>query len=130
RRGAADARRLRLRQGVPRRAPLARGASLQDRAGVAADGAELRERARAGTAEELLRGREEPAMTKPASIAWKVALALLLGAAVVFAAPVMGAHADADDNPLAGLTDARVAFDITAGDPGRSEEHTSELQSP
>ena len=58
-------------------------------------------------------------MTKQASIAWKVALALLLGAAVVFAAPVMGAHADADDNPLAGLKDARVAFDITAGDPGR-----------
>jgi len=58
-------------------------------------------------------------MTKPASIAWKVALALLLGAAVVFAAPVMGAHADADDNPPAGLKDARVAFDITAGDPGR-----------
>jgi hypothetical protein len=34
-------------------------------------------------------------MTKHASIAWKVALALLLGAAVVFAAPVMGAHASA-----------------------------------
>jgi hypothetical protein len=30
-------------------------------------------------------------MTKQASIVWKVALALLLGAAVVFAAPVMGA---------------------------------------
>jgi len=58
-------------------------------------------------------------MTKQASIAWKVALALLLGAAVVFAAPVMDAHADADDNPMAGLEDARVAFDITAGDPGR-----------
>ena len=53
-------------------------------------------------------------------IAWKVALAFLLGAAVVFAAPVMGAHAwAADDNPIAGLKEAKVAFDITAGEPGR-----------
>jgi len=53
-------------------------------------------------------------------IAWKVALAFLLGAAVVFAAPVMGAHAwAADDNPVAGLKEAKVAFDITAGEPGR-----------
>ena len=59
-------------------------------------------------------------MVHKASIAWKVALALLLGAAVVFAAPVMGAHAwAADDNPMAGLKEAKVAFDITAGDPGR-----------
>ncbi len=59
-------------------------------------------------------------MAKQVSIVWKVALALLLGAAVVFAAPVLGAHAyAADDNPVAGLKDAKVAFDITAGDPGR-----------
>src|SRR4051794_9705863 len=59
-------------------------------------------------------------MVHKTSIAWKVALAFLLGAAVVFASPVMGAHAWAvDDNPIAGLKEARVAFDITAGDPGR-----------
>jgi intracellular sulfur oxidation DsrE/DsrF family protein len=59
-------------------------------------------------------------MAKQASLAWKVALALLLGAAVVFASPVLGAHAyAADDNPVAGLKDAKVAFDITAGEPGR-----------
>lgn len=57
-------------------------------------------------------------MMNKTSIAWKIALAVLLGAAVVFAAPVMGAHA-ADDNPVAGLKEAKVAFDITAGDPGR-----------
>ena len=57
---------------------------------------------------------------RKASIAWKIALAILFGAAVVFAAPVMGAIADAaDDNPVAGLKDARIAFDITAGEPGR-----------
>lgn len=59
-------------------------------------------------------------MVHKTSIAWKVALAVLLGAAVVFAAPVMGAHAwAADDNPIAGLKEAKVAYDITAGDPGR-----------
>lgn len=41
------------------------------------------------------------------SIAWKVARTLLLGAAVVLAAPVMGAHAwAADDNPMANLKEA------------------------
>jgi intracellular sulfur oxidation DsrE/DsrF family protein len=58
-------------------------------------------------------------MARQASIAWKVAVALLLGAAVVFAAPVTGAHAWAGDNPVAGLKDANVAFDITAGEAGR-----------
>jgi intracellular sulfur oxidation DsrE/DsrF family protein len=54
------------------------------------------------------------------SIAWKVGLALWLGAAVVFAAPVMGGRARAaDDDPVAGLKEARVAFDITAGEPNR-----------
>ena len=51
-------------------------------------------------------------MVHKASIAWKVALAFLLGAAVVFASPVMGAQAWAAD-------EAKVAFDITAGEPGR-----------
>jgi intracellular sulfur oxidation DsrE/DsrF family protein len=59
-------------------------------------------------------------MVHKTSIAWKVALAFLLGAAVVFASPVMGAHAwAADDNPVAGMNDAKVAYDITAGEPGR-----------
>lgn len=59
-------------------------------------------------------------MVNKASIAWKVALALLLGAAVVLASPVLGAHAiAADDSPMAGMKEAKVAFDITAGEPGR-----------
>ena len=59
-------------------------------------------------------------MVHKASVAWKVALAFLLAAAVVFASPVLGAHAwAADDNPVAGLKEAKVAFDITAGEPGR-----------
>jgi intracellular sulfur oxidation DsrE/DsrF family protein len=59
-------------------------------------------------------------MEHETSIAWRVALALWLGAAVVFAAPVMGAHAEAaDDDPVAGLKEAKVAFDITAGEPNR-----------
>jgi intracellular sulfur oxidation DsrE/DsrF family protein len=59
-------------------------------------------------------------MLTKASIAYKVALAFLLGAAVVFVSPVMGAPAwAADDNPVAGLKEARVAFDITAGEAGR-----------
>ena len=58
-------------------------------------------------------------MVHKTSIAWKIALAFLLGAAVVFASPVMGAQAWAQDNPVAGLKEARVAFDITAGEPNR-----------
>ena len=59
-------------------------------------------------------------MVHKTSIAWKVALAFLLGAAVVFAAPVMGAQAwAADENPIAGMKEAKVAFDITAGEAGR-----------
>jgi hypothetical protein len=46
-------------------------------------------------------------MVHKTSIAWKVALAFLLGAAVVFAAPVMGAHAGAaNDSPIAGMKPA------------------------
>jgi len=60
------------------------------------------------------------AMVHKTSIAWKVALAFLLGAAVVFAGPVMGAPAwAADESPIAGMKEAKVAFDITAGEPGR-----------
>ena len=59
-------------------------------------------------------------MAQKTDIAGKVALAFLLGAVVVFAAPVMGAHAwAADDNPVAGLKEAKIAFDITAGEPNR-----------
>jgi intracellular sulfur oxidation DsrE/DsrF family protein len=59
-------------------------------------------------------------MVHKTSIAWKIALAFLLGAAVVFASPVLGAHAwAADDSPVAGLKEAKVAFDITAGEPNR-----------
>ena len=38
-------------------------------------------------------------MVQRTSIAWKIALAFLLGAAVVFASPVMGAHAWAATAP-------------------------------
>jgi len=59
-------------------------------------------------------------MLTKTSVAWKIALAFLLGAAVVFASPVLGAHAvAADDSPTAGMKEAKVAFDITAGDAGR-----------
>lgn len=59
-------------------------------------------------------------MVHKTSIAWKVALAFLFGAAVVFAAPMIGAHAwAADESPIAGMKEAKVAFDITAGEPGR-----------
>ena len=55
-----------------------------------------------------------------ASLTWKIVLAFLLGAAVVFAAPVMGAPAwAADESPIAGMKEAKIAFDITAGEPGR-----------
>jgi intracellular sulfur oxidation DsrE/DsrF family protein len=54
------------------------------------------------------------------SIAWNMALVLLVGAAIVGAALPRGGRAEAaDDNPIAGLKDARIAFDITAGEPGR-----------
>jgi intracellular sulfur oxidation DsrE/DsrF family protein len=60
------------------------------------------------------------AMVHTKGIAWKVKFLLILGAVAVWAAPVMGAGAwAADDNPMAGLKEAKVAFDITAGEPGR-----------
>jgi intracellular sulfur oxidation DsrE/DsrF family protein len=53
-------------------------------------------------------------------VAWKLALAILLGAALVWAAPALGDRAQAaDDSPVAGLKDVRIAFDVTAGEPGR-----------
>src|SRR4029077_17225248 len=58
RRRAPDLRRLRLRHGVPRGASLARDPPLQDRAGVAADGAQLPGRARAGPPALLLAAME------------------------------------------------------------------------
>ena len=55
-----------------------------------------------------------------ASLTWRIVLAFLLGAAVVFASPVMGAPAwAADESPIAGMKEAKIAFDITAGEPGR-----------
>jgi hypothetical protein len=53
-------------------------------------------------------------------VAWKMALTIVLGAALVWVAPALGGRAEAaDDSPVAGLKDARIAFDITAGEPGR-----------
>src|SRR5262245_13480932 len=54
RRRAPDLRRLRLRQGVLRGAPVARDPALQDRAHLAADGAQLSQRARVGAAPLVL----------------------------------------------------------------------------
>src|SRR5712692_6346762 len=63
---------------------------------------------------------KEAVMAKHGGLAWRVALAILLGASVLLSAPALGARVDAADaNPVAGLTDAKVAFDITAGDAGR-----------
>ena len=53
---------------------------------------------------------------------WKLVLALTLSA--VMAAPVLGSRSHAaDDSPIAGLKDAKIAFDITAGEPGRLQRH-------
>ena len=47
-------------------------------------------------------------------------LVLVLALSLGLVAPVLGARSyAADDNPIAGLKDAKVAFDITAGEPGR-----------
>jgi len=63
---------------------------------------------------------KEAVMANHGGFVWKVALAILLGASVVLSAPALGARVDAADaNPVAGLKDAKVAFDITAGDAGR-----------
>jgi intracellular sulfur oxidation DsrE/DsrF family protein len=59
-------------------------------------------------------------MMHKTGIAPKVALGFLLGAVMVCAAPVMSAPAwAADDNPVAGLKEAKIVFDITAGEPNR-----------
>src|SRR5438128_12338363 len=63
---------------------------------------------------------KEAVMTKHGGLAWRVALTILLGASVLLSALALGARVDAADaNPVAGLKDAKVAFDITAGDAGR-----------
>ena len=51
--------------------------------------------------------------------AGRAALVFLLGAMMVAAPGSRGRAEAADDNPVAGLKEARVAFDITAGEPGR-----------
>src|SRR5437773_9117290 len=59
-------------------------------------------------------------MARNRNIAWAVAPAILLAVAVACASAVVSAPVEAaDDNPVAGLKDAKVAFDITAGEPGR-----------
>lgn len=59
-------------------------------------------------------------MTHRTGVAWKVALTLLLGTVLGLTAPLPGPRAwAADENPGAGLKEAKVAFDITAGEPGR-----------
>ncbi len=59
-------------------------------------------------------------MTKHGGLTWRVAVAILLGASVLLSAPALAARVEAADaNPVAGLKDAKVAFDITAGDAGR-----------
>ena len=51
---------------------------------------------------------------------WTLVWALALSVGVVVAAPMLASRGHAaDDNPIAGLKDAKIAFDITAGDPGR-----------
>jgi intracellular sulfur oxidation DsrE/DsrF family protein len=51
---------------------------------------------------------------------WKIAIAILLAFVVVFMSQALGARAEAaDDSPVAGLKDAKVAFDITAGEAPR-----------
>src|SRR5881628_3246421 len=70
---------------------------------------------------------KEAVMVKHGGLAWRVAPAIMLGASVLLSAPALGARVDAADtnsvagdaNPVAGLKDAKVAFDITAGDAGR-----------
>ena len=50
----------------------------------------------------------------------RLLLVLALSVGVVLTAPALGARSHAaDENPIAGLKDAKVAFDITAGEPGR-----------
>jgi intracellular sulfur oxidation DsrE/DsrF family protein len=58
-------------------------------------------------------------MAHTTGIAWKVALRVLLGAVIAAALGMRGPALAADDNPVAGLKEAKVAFDITAGEPGR-----------
>ena len=50
----------------------------------------------------------------------RLLLVLALSMGIGITAPVLGARSHAaDENPIAGLKDAKVAFDITAGEPAR-----------
>src|SRR5215470_5537841 len=63
---------------------------------------------------------KEAVMAKHGGLVWRAALTIVLGVSVMVSAPALGARVDAGDaNPVAGLRDAKVAFDITAGDAGR-----------
>jgi intracellular sulfur oxidation DsrE/DsrF family protein len=44
---------------------------------------------------------------------------LVLALAVMVVVGLVGTSQAGDDNPIAGLKDAKIAFDITAGEPGR-----------
>src|SRR5262245_17874851 len=68
--------------------------------------------------------REEAIMAKHEGLVWRAALPILLGASVLLSAPAPRARVDAADvNRVAGLKDAKVAFDITAGDGRAPAEH-------
>ena len=59
-------------------------------------------------------------MTRKMSIVLNIGMAFLLGAVAAIATPVTEAPVwAAEDNPVAGLKEAKIAFDITAGEPGR-----------
>ncbi|HXJ78584.1 MAG TPA: hypothetical protein VMS64_07880 [Candidatus Methylomirabilis sp.] len=58
-------------------------------------------------------------MTRKMSIVLNIGMAFLLGAVAAIATPVTEAPVwAAEDNPVAGLKEAKIAFDITAGEPG------------
>jgi intracellular sulfur oxidation DsrE/DsrF family protein len=58
-------------------------------------------------------------MIRKTRIAWKL-VTLVLAIAIAFGSSARSAPAwAADDNPVAGLKEAKIAFDITAGEPNR-----------
>jgi len=58
-------------------------------------------------------------MTRKMSVALNIAMAFLLGVAAASTTVMQATASAAEDNPVAGLKEAKVAFDITAGEPGR-----------
>src|SRR5262245_22425455 len=63
---------------------------------------------------------EGEAMTHRIRRAWTCLAILLLGTVVALTAPLPDPRAwAADDDPVAGLKEAKIAFDITAGEPAR-----------